>query len=367
MPNASDPSLQPQNLNVGLTDPQSNNLAGNSRTNLNDPTGLLWGGSTGTLTQPQTVQQQYQSFVDQNAPAESSAISGMPTNYQAPQGAAALSYNSPLAGLTTINTAQSNPILQGQLQNINQLNQQAQGQGPSPATVAAQQQAANNLANTYALLSSQRGSASPALGMRAALEAKTQADQQAVNAATLGKTQEELNAQQQLTGALQGTQSQVQQGAQAQAQIAQQQLSSNQQVMQQLGMQDLANQQQTQLANLQAQLQSGQMNVNEYNDQVQALMAFSNNQLTANENYANLVANQNETLAGIQNKTATNNTNNMLGLVGAGIGAAGTAAGLGLMSDKNLKTNIKPSNLKSFLNSFSFISSNQFKLLEQPL
>jgi len=297
------------------------------------------------------------------------AIANGPINQQANQVAP-----SPLAGLTAlgtpayagatnINTGTSNALLGGQIANINQLNAQAHGQGPSLASMAAQQVGQQNIAGQMAMLGSQRGASNSALGLREAMNAKAQTDQQVAQASAQGRAAEELNAQQQLTAALGGTQGQAMQGAQAQAQLGQATNlanagSANQSQLQQGSMNQqtqLANaQQQAQqtLANLQAKQQTQGLNAQEYNDMLQAQMTLSSNNQTAAENYINAMIGQNLSQQDIDKGLAINSTNNQMGLIGAGI-AGGAALGAGALaaSDRNLKTNIKSGtrSVKGFL------------------
>lgn len=121
------------------------------------------------------------------------------------------------AGQTAIDTGTQNQLLNGQVANINDLNNTAHGLGPSLAMEQAKRQGEQNVASQMAVLGSQRGAANSNLGLRQAMHAKAIADQQAVQAGIQGRTAEELAAKQQLTEALSGTQGQVMQGAQAQA------------------------------------------------------------------------------------------------------------------------------------------------------
>lgn len=321
--------------------------------------------NVGSSTAPINYTQQAALFQMPNASNINNQISNMPT------------MNSPLAGLTTlgnttnaqaptINTAPSNALLTGQVSNINALNAQAQGQGPSPAMVAAQQAAQQNENATAALMGSQRAAGNPALNMRTALEQKATADQAAVQAGVAGKTQEELNAQQQLTGALQGATGQTQQGAQAQAGLTSTANLANSAAANAATLQQGSMAQQTALANLQSQLQTGQININEYNAQLQAMITQANNQLTSNQNYANLVTGENTQLYGIDKGVAIANNANQMGLAGAGIagGAAIGAAGLQALSDITKKTNIRSGDrsIKEFLTKIGKPTS-QFNLM----
>lgn len=75
-----------------------------------------------------------------------------------------------------------------------QYGQMAAGQGPSLATVQAQQQGAQNLQNNLAMLGSARGAGNPAAAQQAASNAQATGQQQIAQNAVAGRTQEELSA-----------------------------------------------------------------------------------------------------------------------------------------------------------------------------
>jgi hypothetical protein len=87
-----------------------------------------------------------------------------------------------------------NTGIQGQLGLANQYGQMAAGNGPSLATVQAQQQGAQNLAQANSMLGSARGSGNPAAAQLASQNAMTQGQQQVAQNAVAGRTQEELGA-----------------------------------------------------------------------------------------------------------------------------------------------------------------------------
>lgn len=70
----------------------------------------------------------------------------------------------------------------------------ATGQGPSAATVAAQQAGAQNLAASESMLGSTRGAGNPAAAQLAAQNAQRQGAQQVAGNVVAGRTQEELGA-----------------------------------------------------------------------------------------------------------------------------------------------------------------------------
>lgn len=293
---------------------------------------------------------------------------------------------SPLAGLTTlgnvsnagntnINTGTSGALTGGQIQQINNLNAQAHGQGPSLAEQQAKQVAQTNIANQAALIASQRGSSNSALGLRSAGEQGAAANQQAVQAAVQGRTAEELNAQQQLTGALGTAQGQTMQGAQAQAALDQQTNAANiaarnaamqQQgaMTQQTNLANAAQGEQTGLANLSSKGATNTLNANQADAALQAQINQANNQQTANENYAGLVTNEDTQLYGINAGVGISNTSNALGLIGAGIAGGAAIGAAGITSDENLKTNIKSGtkSIKDFLSKVSVSNSSSYNL-----
>lgn len=339
----------------------------------------------GDKSAPITQQQLANLYSMPGQPQTQTAISGLPgafnTNGSPLAGLTSLGpmYQAGLttAGNTTINTGTTNAVTAAQLAQINALNAQANGQGPSLADVEAQQQTQRNLAATAALAGSQRGSANSALGLRTAQEAAGNAAQAGVQAAVQGRTAEELAAQQQLTGALGTAGGQAAQEAQAQAGLQQGTNLANLTTGTQVNLanagalntgtlQQAQQNQQVQLANLQSQLQTGQINAQQYNTMVQAMMTEYQNQLAGQENYGQLVTGENTQLQGIAAGVGINNSNNNMGLAGAGIGALG-ALGSGLLnlSDKRTKFNIRPGtkSVKSFLNAIAPKSST-FNLME---
>ena len=76
----------------------------------------------------------------------------------------------------------------------------ASGQGPSQATVAAQQQGAANLQGAESMLGSARGAGNPAQAQLAAQNARAQGAQQIAGNVVAGRTAEELGAMNQLGG-----------------------------------------------------------------------------------------------------------------------------------------------------------------------
>jgi hypothetical protein len=210
------------------------------------------------------------------------------------------------AGHTAIDTGAQNQLLGGQVANINQLNDQAHGIGPSVAALQAKQQGDQNVAQQMAMLGSQRGASNSSLGMRQAMHAKAVADQQAVQAGVQGRAAEALSAQQQLTGALGGTQGQVMQGAQAQAGLTQGVNLANQSAANQQMLQNAQFGNAQQLQNAQMGNQVGLANTGAANAQMLQNAAFGNTQQLQNAASSNQV--------GLANMQA----GNQVGLANAG-------------------------------------------------
>lgn len=270
-------------------------------------------------------------------------------------------------GGASLNANQYNQSYAQEQQLANQLGMQAQGLGPSVAQVTAEQQAGQNLQNQMAMLGSQRGSSNPALAQQAALRAGSEAQQQAAQQAVLGRTQEALGAQAQ-QGNLLGAMNQQAQGfstAQAgleqqamlqsmgainsqnaaQAQLAQQNQQFNAgnmnaqqlaqaQMYQQSMMQQGQMNQQTQLANLQAAMAQGQINVQQYNQYLAMLQANNMAQYQGQMSKEQLDVNQ-QLGAG---QIAAGNDGNIGNTIGTLAQVAGTVAMAA--SDKRVKTRI---------------------------
>ena len=203
--------------------------------------------------------------------------------------------------------------LQGQTNLAGQYGAMAAGQGPSLATVQAQQQGAANIQAANSVLGSARGAGNPAAAQLASQQQLGQQNQQTAENAVAGRTQEELGAlgaEGSLYGSIgaQGLQSQ-QIGNQANQFNASAQ---NQAALQAQQLQLQAQTSQAQLASTQglAQQQGGQA----YNQLgVTQQTAENNNALTA------------------FNDSATNNQAALkLGMQGAGA-ALGGLSGLGIL------------------------------------
>jgi hypothetical protein len=343
----------------------------------NRPAGDITGFGEGVGDQraPMSYAQYWNAFQDPNQQANRYAIEGM--RQAGLKGYGANGDTSSLAGLTSlghaqnaqaarIDTGQSQNLMGGQVANINALNAQAQGQGPSVAAETARQQAEANTKAQMAAIGSQRGAANSALGLRAAQDSAAQQRQQGAQNATMGRAQEAMAARQQLGGALSGATQQAQQGAQAQAQLSQQAGMQNAQAANQLTAQQGQLDVQTKLANLQAQVQAGQLNANEYNAYVQALLAQNNNDWGAQMNAMNSIMTNNAQIQGVYHGVTVGANNPDYALTSAGIsGGAGLAAGALQASDKNLKVEIRSAErpIKDFMSQVGR-SVSRFALLE---
>lgn len=209
-------------------------------------------------------------------------LGAAPTSNAAQNGA---SYNQMYSGNTnlgptaysqaaTINQGMSNQDRGLQMQNINALQTQAAGGGPSVAAQQAQASSQAAIAGQMAAAASQRGSSNSALGLRAAQNSAAANQQATAQTAVQGRMQEQLNAQQQLGNVIANQQGQD---------IG---LATNQAGLQQ----------QTALANQSA---ANQMNLS------QAQLSQQNNQFNAGQglNYAQLGVQQGEQNAQLQEQT----------------------------------------------------------------
>lgn len=123
-------------------------------------------------------------------------------NYQGPQ-----AYNNAVgnylgAAGAPVTAQTASPVTQtnyntgtaGQLAMANKYAAMANGQGPSLATVQAQQQGAANLQSAESMLGSARGAGNPAQAQLAARNAQATGANQVAQNAVAGRTQEEMNA-----------------------------------------------------------------------------------------------------------------------------------------------------------------------------
>jgi Chaperone of endosialidase len=140
------------------------------------------------------------------APTASAAQNSF--NAQGPMSQGAYAGPAQLAGQVNINTSQDNQDRAAAMQNINALQQQAAGQGPSVAAQQAQASSQQAIAGQMAAAASQRGSSNASLGLRSA-QTQAAANQQATaQTAVQGRLQEQLNAQSQLGSAVNNLQGQ---------------------------------------------------------------------------------------------------------------------------------------------------------------
>lgn len=95
---------------------------------------------------------------------------------------------------TAAGTGDTNSTIGRQLGLANQYGQMAAGQGPSLASVTAQQQGEQGLKAAMSMLGSARGSGNPAQAQLAARQAQGNIANQVAQNAVLGRTQEELAA-----------------------------------------------------------------------------------------------------------------------------------------------------------------------------
>jgi hypothetical protein len=163
---------------------------GSQGSNSGNPIGDLGhtlGDITGTNAAPDDVQSPYKvNYGAFNNPAGSfapqlgSALGGYTQNAYQPISAATSPYTSAAgAGLGSL---------------AGTYGSMAAGQGPSLATLQAQQQGAQNLAATESMLGSARGAGNPAAAQLAARNAQAQGQQQIAQNAIQGRTAEELGA-----------------------------------------------------------------------------------------------------------------------------------------------------------------------------
>lgn len=274
------------------------------------------------------------------------------TNKPAPLAALTALGNSAQYGGTTINTGADQALQNAQGQYINQLNQQAQGLGPSVGSIQAKQAADRAIQSQMAMLASARGSSNPALAQRAAMDQGSQLSQAGIQAGALARAQEQLGAQAQLGQALGTTRSQTQAIDQAQAALYNQAALTNQAAANQYGLQQGTLNQQVGLANQQAQQAQNTLEAQQYGQMLQAYMQQNQADLSQQAALQQLLGQQQIQAISLGMGKDTQATTNQLGLAGAGISALGAiAGGAAAASDARLKTNIKSANqdLKKFL------------------
>lgn len=114
------------------------------------------------------------------------------------------------------NEQQFNQTMANQNANINALQTQAAGGGPSVAEAMLKNAQNATAANANALAAGARGN-NPGMALRQAMQSNAQGGQQAAAQAVVGRQQEQLNAQQLLGGAINTQMGQIVQGSQANA------------------------------------------------------------------------------------------------------------------------------------------------------
>lgn len=274
------------------------------------------------------------------------------TNQVAPMAALTALGNAAQYGGTTINTGADAALQQAQGQYINQLNQQAQGLGPSVGSIQAKQAADRAIQSQMAMLASARGSSNPALAQRAAMDQGSQLSQAGIQAGALARAQEQLGAQAQLGQALGTTRSQTQAIDQAQANLYNQAALTNQAAANQYGVQQGTMNQAVNLANQQAQQAQNTLGAQQYGQMLQAYMNQNQNDLSNQAAFQQLLGQQQMQAISLGMGKDIQTTNNTTGLAGAGVSAlAGIGAAAAAASDSRLKKDIKSANaeLKNFL------------------
>ena len=304
----------------------------------------------------------------QNAPTASLVAAGQ----AAQAGGAQISPQQMING-ANINTSVSGALQNGQSSFINQLNQEANGQGPNLAGLQAQQTSQQNVLAQLGVLASQNGSSNPALAQRAAQNNAATASQGVAQTAATAEMQQQLQAQSLLGQNLTSANSLAQQSAQAQANLNQQaalsnQAASNTASLQQAGLtqnQMQANQsavnsqnqlqaqmdQQTGLANLSSQQQQNQLNDQEYNATLGAYMGQSQQDVSNNVAYQQMMQQSEQANESLQANQNIANQQGAFGLAGSSMSALGTVGSV-VASDIYLKKNIKTGNrpMRNFLN-----------------
>lgn len=204
------------------------------------------------------------------------------------------------AGAANINTYQSNQDRNMQMQNINALQQQAAGQGPSVAAEQAQASSQAAIAGQMATAASQRGSSNASLGMRAAQTQAAANQQQTAQTAVQGRTQEELNAQAQLGQNINNLQGQDTSLAENQAGLQQQTNLSNQSAANSMNLAGAQLGQQNQQFNASNNLSAAQQNAalqeqtNLANQQMQGQYGLQQGSFNQQTNSSNLAASLNQ-------------------------------------------------------------------------
>ena len=292
-----------------------------------------------------------------------------------------------MLGGANIGTNVQNTNASAQMQAINNLNNIAQGNGPNAATIAASQQAQQNVAAQIAASAAAGGN--PALAGRNIANATAAQNQQAAANAVLGSAQEQLGAQ----GTLQSALGNITQTGQAiplaQAQMYQQAGLANQGVeaqgaLTQAGMNQAASAANAGALNT-AALQQGTMNQqvglqNVQNmSQLQALQAQQSNamlnagmqqnsyDIAQQQNYQTAYQQYQANMEALANGSAIAGMQQQGQIIGAAAGGVG-AIGAGALtaatapSDRRLKKEVKSAkrDIAKFFNTFANIKVRQY-------
>ena len=219
------------------------------------------------------------------------------------------------------NLGQYNQTFAGQQALANQYGQMAAGNGPSLASVQAQQQGAQNLQGQLAAQGAASGmGGSPALASYNIANQAGQIQNQTNQNAVAGRTAEELGAMQ----AQGGLYNQMQGGALNAAGMGLQNNQFNAGQQNQFGLQQGQMNQQTSLANLQSQGSQNQLNASQIDLANQNLNGQIGNQYNAQlANAQNQVS-----LQGLQSGAYNNAATSRTGLITKVAGAAGSVMGL---------------------------------------
>jgi hypothetical protein len=253
-----------------------------------------------------------------------------------------------------LNGQQYNQVFGQQQQLANQLLAQSQGQGPSAALTAAQQQGQANLSNQIAAQAAARGTNPALAAYNAAQAGQVAAGQTAQNSVT-GQTQEILGVQANAGNQLSSMNTAAQNyastnaGYTQQAQLANQnainQMATNQAgLYQQSGLNNANLQQQGMLANQSAQQAQQALNAQQYDSYMNILNGQQQQQWGANQQQQATELQQQLGLGNINAGISATNTAANMQTTGSVMDGVGAAAGLAAaaMSDERFKFRIRP-------------------------
>lgn len=254
----------------------------------------------------------------------------------------------PMADYARLNMAPQAQFRNGQMDLVQALTMQANGQGPSLAQGQLQQATDRNLAQAMALGQSMGGAQGAGLAQRNILQQQAGMSQQAASDSSLLRLQEQLQARNMLGQVLAGARGQDIGLAAEQAGLQQQSLMGNQNAaLQQMSLNDAMRRFYEQQATGLAQTQGG-MNMGMAGLQQQA--GFANEQLA--QNAYDEAARRRQALMQTGAQVAGN-----------AAGGAGSALVLAAMSDERLKTDIEDAgdDLDSFLDA---LTTNRYRYKE---